>query len=83
MLHVEQKSHAPVINAPTHVVTRSAGFGRSFARRLVKAKSTETRRSELLHGVAADGAIFELFERYGDFDSMARDAADRRPRSKS
>jgi|KBSSwiStaDraftv2_1062776.scaffolds.fasta_scaffold263474_2 hypothetical protein len=79
MLYVEQKTHAPVINAPTHVVTPSAGFGRSFARRLVKAKLTATRREELLHGVAAEGAIFE---RYDDFDSMARDAADRRPRSK-
>lgn len=82
MLHVEQKSHAPVISAPKHVVNGSAGFRGSFARRLVKAKLTETRRSELLHGPAAEGAIFELFERYGDFDSMARDAADRRPGSK-
>jgi hypothetical protein len=82
MLHVEQKAHAAVINAPTHVVTRSVGFSRSFAQRLVKAKLTETRRSELLHGVPADGAIFELFERYDHFDNMARDAADRRPRSK-
>ena len=82
MLHFEQKSHAPVINAPAHVVTRSAGFGRAFARRLVKAKLPESRRSELLHGVSAEGATFELFERYDDFDSMARDAADRRPRSK-
>ena len=78
MLHVEQKSHAPVIN----VVTRSAVFGRSFARRLVKAKLPETRRSELLHGVAGESAIFELFEHYDDFNSMARDASDRRPRSK-
>ena len=82
MLHVEQTSHAPVVNAPTHVVTRSQGFGRSFARRLVKAKLPETRRSELLHGVASESAIFGLFERYDDFDNMARDAADRRPRSK-
>ena len=82
MLHIEQKSHAPVINAPTHVATRSAGFSRSFARRLAKAKLIEARLSELLHGPAAEDAIVEFFERYGDFDSMARDAADRRPRSK-
>ena len=82
MLHVEQKSHDAVIDAPTHVVTRSAGFRRSFARRLVKAKPAETRRSELLHGVAPEDSILQLFERYDDFDSMARDAADRRPRSK-
>ena len=71
MLHVEQNSNCPVLDAPTHVVLRSARFGRAFARRLVKAKLTETRRSELLHGVAAERAIFELFERYGDFDSMS------------
>ncbi len=76
MLHIEPKSHAPVINAPTHVVTESARFGRSFARRLVEVKLTERRGNELLHGAAADGAIYELF------DSMARDAADRRPRSR-
>ena len=76
MLHIEQKSHALVINAPTHVVTQWARFGRSFARRLVEGKLTGTRGSELLHGPAAEGAIYELF------DSMARDAADRRPRSK-
>ena len=82
MLHVEQKSHAPVVEAPTYFVTPSARVRRCFAQRLVKAKLTETRRSELLHGVVADGAISELFERYGDFDNMARDAADRRPQSK-
>lgn len=76
MLHIEQESHASVINAPTYVVTRSAGFRRSFARRLAKAKLTETRHSELLHGPTAEVAIYELF------DSMARDAGDRRPRSK-
>ena len=76
MLHIEQKSHGPVINAPTHVVTRSARFRRSFAWRLAEGELTETRGNELLHGPAAEGAIYELF------DSMARDAADRRPRSK-
>ena len=75
MLHIEQKSHAPVINAPTHVITRSARFRLSFARPVVEGKLTETRGNELLHGAAAEGAIYELF------DSMARDAADRRPRS--
>ena len=76
MLHIEQSSQAPVINAPTHLVTQSARFRRSFARRLVEGQLTETRGNELLHGAAAEGAIYELF------DSMARDAADRRPRSK-
>jgi hypothetical protein len=82
MQPVEQQSHAPVINAPVHVVTRSAGSRRPFARRLVKARFPENLHSELLHGVAAQDAILELFERYDDFDSMARDAVDRRPRSK-
>lgn len=81
MLQFEQTSDAR-INAPTHVVTRSAGAKRSFARRLVKATLAETRRSELLHGVAEENAVLQLFEHYDDFDSMARDAADRRPRSK-
>ena len=76
MLHVEQNSHASVITGPTHVVTPSAGSRRAFARRLVKSKLNETRCSELLHGPATEDAIYELF------DSMARDAADRRPRSK-
>ena len=76
MLRIEQRSHTPVIDAPIHVGTRSAMFERSFARRLVGARFTERRGNELLHGPAAEGAIYELF------DSMARDAADRRPRSK-
>jgi hypothetical protein len=76
MLHIEQKSHATITNAPIHVVTQSARFRRSLARRLVKGELMETRGNELLHGAAAEGAVYELF------DSMARDAADRRPRSK-
>ena len=76
MLHIEQKSHASFSNAPTRVLTQSAGFRRHFARRLVEGERTETRGNELLYGAAAEGAIYELF------DSMARDAADRRPRSK-
>jgi hypothetical protein len=82
MLNVEQKSHDAIIDAPTHVITRPAALGRSFVRRFVRAKPAEARRSELLHGVAADDAVLRLFERYDAFDSMARDAADRRPRSK-
>ena len=76
MLHIEQNPQAPVPNALAHVATRSTRFGRSFARRLVEGRLTERRGNELLHGAAAEGAIYELF------DSMARDAADRRPRSK-
>jgi hypothetical protein len=34
MTHVEQQSHAPVINTPAHVSTRTARSGHSFARRL-------------------------------------------------
>jgi hypothetical protein len=36
----------------------------------------------LLHGLPADDVMLQLFEHYDDFDSMARDAGDRRPRSK-
>lgn len=81
MMHVEQQPHARVINTPAPVVTRSAGSRRSFVRRLLNARFTRDRRSELLHGVAAHDAFLELFERYDDFDGMARDAVDRRPRS--
>ena len=77
MLHIEPKSHhLSVINAPAHVAAQSARFRRSFARRLVEGKRTQVRGNELLYGPAAEGAVYELF------DSMARDAADRRPRSK-
>ena len=76
MLHIEQKPHAAVINAPTQVATRSAGLGCFLARRRGEFSLDATRASELLHGASSDGAMYELF------DSMARDAADRHPRSR-